>query len=305
MNFKDKQSMLCFILLLFFVKTQMVGQIMSNSSKLEEGMQERKSSFNMDEIKVRWKKAALENCLGAPCVTPPTGPPPFSCGTSNISDINNNSYPTVLIGTQCWMKENLRVTKYNDGSDIALDVSGGLTGTTSQSWTTQTTGAITAYGYTPDSLAKYGYLYNRLSLIGGKKICPAGWHVPTPAEWTVLVKFLEPGNNNVPTAGIAQSPIVGGKLKMTGESWKYSAMSGADNSSGFSALPAGFRDNAPTPTGEFKLAFEVAHFWASGSTSLYVVLEYIAPSLSWGNYQTDLAGHSVRCIKDAEGIGPN
>lgn len=304
MSLNDKQFFLCLFFILFLVKNEMNCQVISNSVLIKEGIIERKSSFNIEEIKVRWKKAALENCPGVPCVTTP--PPSFTCGTTTITDIDNNSYPTVLIGTQCWMKENLRVTKYTDGSSIALDVSGGTLGTTAQSWTTQPTGAITVYGHSPDSLAKYGYLYNRLSLISGKMICPTGWHVPSPAEWTVLVKYYEPTNSNIPTAGNQQSLTVGGKLKMTGGSWKYYVGGGADNSSGFSALPAGFRDNAQTgPNGEFKLAFESAHFWASGSTSLYVILEANSPSLGWGNYQTDLAGHSVRCIKDAVGIGPN
>jgi hypothetical protein len=76
------------------------------------------SSFNLDEIKVRWKKAALENCPGVPCITPPLPPPTFTCGTNTISDIDGNAYNTVIIGTQCWTKENLSVSRYNNGDNI-------------------------------------------------------------------------------------------------------------------------------------------------------------------------------------------
>jgi hypothetical protein len=80
-------------------------------------------AFNLEEIKVRWKKNALENCSGVPCL--PTNPPgpsgscaSASCPTPSVTDVDGNIYNTVLIGTQCWLKENLRVTKYNNNSNI-------------------------------------------------------------------------------------------------------------------------------------------------------------------------------------------
>ena len=119
------------------------GQVTNNVEPQKENGFDRKSNFNVEELKVRWKKAALENCTGVPCtiVSPP--PPSFFCGTSTVTDIDNNIYNTVLIGNQCWTKQNLRVRKYNDGSAITFDASGGTTGDVGETWTVQTVGAHT------------------------------------------------------------------------------------------------------------------------------------------------------------------
>ena len=94
------------------------GNISSEKQPLEIN---RNASFNLEEIKVRWKKAALENCPGVPCVVTPA--PSFTCGTSTISDVDNNVYETVSFGNQCWTKQNLKVSKYNDMTAIPLDAS--------------------------------------------------------------------------------------------------------------------------------------------------------------------------------------
>lgn len=153
--------------------------------------------------------------------------------TDAVVDVEGNIYTTVTIGTQIWMAQNLKTTKYNDGSDIPnVTVNG--------TWGSQTQGAYCWYNNDAATYkATYGALYNwytadnnastKVASNGGKNICPTGWHVPSDAEWITLTNFL--GGLNV----------AGGKLKETGTTHWSDPNTGATNSSGFTALPGGFR----------------------------------------------------------------
>jgi uncharacterized protein (TIGR02145 family) len=256
----------------------------------------RNATYNLEEIKVRWKKAALENCIGAPCViTPPA--PSFTCGTSTISDIDNNSYETVLIGTQCWTKQNLKVTKYNDGSNI-LEINSTLT------WdNTIVTGARTVYGDLSANLLTYGYLYNWYAATDSRKLCPAGWHVPTDGEWTSLIQFIVPTETVSATVVGTQSTTAGGKMKSEGDNTAGTGLwdspnTGADNSSGFTALPGGYRRNGP---GTFLLIGNKAFFWsATTNASIFAWSRDLNRTSGEverdGNSKSD--GFSVRCLRD-------
>jgi uncharacterized protein (TIGR02145 family) len=128
------------------------------------------------------------------------------------------------------MSENLRVTKYRDGTAIPLDASGDPAGNASgQTWSGLSTGARTVYAHDNANLTTYGYLYNWFAVNDAKGLCPLGWHVPTDAEWKTLTDFL---------GGLS---VAGGKMKSTGTTLWNAPNTGADNSSGFSALPGGFR----------------------------------------------------------------
>jgi uncharacterized protein (TIGR02145 family) len=274
-----KLTIYSFIYLFFFASISLTGQVM-NRQEIEKGTGiKRNALYNLEEIKVRWKKAALENCPGVPCVVTPPGPPPFTCGTSTVSDIDGNAYNTVLIGTQCWTKENLKVTKYNNNDPIPDNTN---------SWNTNPTGARTEYvasgviGY----VGNYGYLYNWYAVNDSRNICPAGWHVPTLPEWLLLETTV-----GINTAAPA--------LKSTSSLWNSGLV--ANNSSGFSALPGGFRyDN-----GNFGDIRDAFYIWTnttnSSNNSLaekrYIYLSDNTNVANWSN-QSKAAATSIRCLKD-------
>ena len=254
----------------------------------------------MEEIKVRWKKAALENCPGVPCVvTPPA--PSFTCGTS-VSDIDNNVYSTVAIGTQCWTRTNLKVTKYNDNTSIPLDATGG-SGGTSSSWAV-TTGAYAIYGNESSSgtnATNYGYLYNWYAAKGitttgsttYKNICPTGYHVPTDSDWNKLVKFIDSGADTSSTS-LNQSTTAGTKLKKNDALWLTNI--GTDDYL-FSALPGGIRDT----DGSFNNITDYAFFWSAtefdGTKAWGRDLDDFSGDVGRGGINNSV-GAAVRCLRD-------
>ena len=267
------------------------GQVEQQSLPGAEEINNRRTSFNLDEIKVRWKKAALENCTGVPCTTGP-GTGSFTCGTSTVADIDGNTYNTVLIGTQCWTKSNLKVTKYNDGTAIPLDASGTATGSDpSQTWSLQPAGAyciLSNESSTGTNASNYGFLYNWNAVTDPKKICPAGWHVPSDAEFTAL--------NTYPAA----NPDPGYKLKSTSTLWN--GTSPKTDNLGFSALPGRLRRGA---NGNYDTSGsgQYASFWTTSPnpTNAIEAIEYsiyFSSNTLDRNNRRQTQGSSVRCLKD-------
>jgi uncharacterized protein (TIGR02145 family) len=140
---------------------------------------------------------------------------------NSIKDIEGNVYQTVVIGTQTWMAENLKTTTFNDGTEIPLV-------TNDVQWSAIHTPAYCWYNNDQQTYGNtYGALYNWYAVNTGK-LCPAGWHVPTDEEWTLLTNYL---------GGALEAA---NKLKETGSTWA-SLNSTATNESGFKALPNGLR----------------------------------------------------------------
>ena len=212
-----------------------------------------------------------------------------SYAQSTVKDIDGNVYNTVKIGNQLWLKENLKVTKLNDGTPISnsnetqkLAYPDFIDIIEPRAW---------VYKEDPKNNEKYGKLYNWYAVNDPRGLAPVGWHIPTDAEWTALTTFL------------GFTDVAGGKMKATGtlESgtglWK-SPNASATNSSGFSALPGGYiADNGSG----FFLIDRYGYWW---STTEFGSLRAIARILNYTNGSiTTLEffkdnGFSVRCIKN-------
>jgi uncharacterized protein (TIGR02145 family) len=193
---------------------------------------------------------------------------------TTVSDIDGNVYNTIQIGTQTWMKENLKTTKYNDGSSI-------LNITDNTEWLAQINGAYCWYDN--DSVTysdPYGALYNYYAVEDSRNMCPVGWHVATDTDWEDLSTYL--GGDD----------IAGGKLRETG-TVHWATDPGVDNSSGFTGLPGGYLYDT---YGFLEIGY-FGQWWAAEKTGWIYYMQ--ANYFILGNGQ-DLSnsGSSVRCIKD-------
>jgi uncharacterized protein (TIGR02145 family) len=199
---------------------------------------------------------------------------------NKVRDIDGNLYHTVTIGTQVWMVENLNVTHYRNGKPIQNITIDSL-------WMSDTIGAYCNHS-NKDSLGLiYGKLYNWYAVNNPLSLAPAGWHVPSDAEWTELINYL--GGDSV----------AGAKLKEAGtKHWKNPIYYKTTNESGFTALPGGNRDC----NGYFGYDFGFRGFWWSstgGDTYGSFYRWMVAPDCMVYRWSyCEKTGFSVRCIKD-------
>jgi uncharacterized protein (TIGR02145 family) len=207
----------------------------------------------------------------------------ISCETDNdnisqtVTDIDGNVYHLVTIGTQVWMVENLKTTRLNDGTSLSL-----VTGPSE--WGYIGDPAYCSYNNTTnaDTINVYGRIYNRSAVRTGK-LCPTGWHVPTNADWDTLINYL------------GGADVASGKLKETDTTHWMSPNTGADNSSGFTALPGGYRTS---DGGYFYHMARCGYWWSAteGAPNKYLFFDRINVVNFYGDGGND--GYSVRCVKD-------
>ena len=197
--------------------------------------------------------------------------------TNLVTDIDGNAYHFKTIGTQVWMVENLKVTKYRNGDPIPNVLDGTV-------WGTLSTGAYCDYDNSPNSTV-YGKLYNWYAIHDSRNIAPTGWHVPSDDDWTRLINYL--GGDSV----------AGGKLKEIGLTHWQSPNAGATDEKGFTALPGGSRIY-----GTF-IGVNLSGNWGSTTESysysfaLYRNINY--DDINVHRYQgSKNNGLSVRCIRD-------
>ena len=196
-----------------------------------------------------------------------------------VKDIDGNTYKTIQIGTQTWMAENLKTTKYRNSVSIP-----NITDNTE--WKNNTTGAYCSYNNNTTNDCPYGKLYNWYAVNNSNAICPTGWHIPTYAEWTALVIFL------------GGDVIAGGKMKATGTLYWQIPNTDATNSSGFSGLPNGGRRNFD---GTFQNIGYSSGWWTSNDDFSF---DDLPLGLSYNDAYVDeldddkALALSVRCVRD-------
>ncbi|MCQ2271643.1 MAG: fibrobacter succinogenes major paralogous domain-containing protein [Bacteroidales bacterium] len=210
-------------------------------------------------------------------------------GASTVTDIDNNTYNTVQIGNQCWMKENLRTTRYSNGTSI---------------------GSLYYPNNDQYNVSNCGYLYTWFQVMGNSSsssanssgvqgICPIGWHVPSDAEWTQLTNYVE--SQSQYQCGIYSSSIAKALASTTG--WNSSTNncavgnnSSTNNATGFSALPAGYYSGV-----YYYHLGNNAYFWSATENldglAYYRYLGYNSDNVYSSNY-VKYYGYSVRCVRD-------
>ena len=201
-----------------------------------------------------------------------------------VMDVGGNEYSAISIGTQVWMTENLKVTQYRNGEHIPYV-------TDNADWMALSDGAICYYSNDPanllDAVGPYGCLYNWYAVNDNRGLAPAGWHIPTEADWQTLVDYL--GGN----------AVAGGKMKEAGTGHWQSPNTGATNESGFTALPAGLRIHE---NGSFQQMGLSTGFWSSadpefGSYTMGAFMMF--DEAGFINYDDNIVrGLSVRCVRD-------
>jgi len=195
-------------------------------------------------------------------------------GIPTVKDINGNTYNTVQIGTQCWMRENLKTTQYKTDQDI-------LVISDKNQWIDNYLGAMCYYNNDKSNAALYGALYNGYAVRTGN-LCPQGWHIPSDTEWNILAQYLGGAN------------MAGFKMKAL----YHWVENNANNKSSFTAYPAGVRTGFDE--GSFYGMGELAAFWSSTHNAY----ENSARKLIWyktaleDSYYSRSIGLSVRCVKD-------
>jgi uncharacterized protein (TIGR02145 family) len=201
--------------------------------------------------------------------------------TEGVKDIDGNVYDTVTIGTQVWMKENLKTTKYSNNDLIGTTTSATLNISSETSPKYQW-----AYEGNERNVATYGRLYTWFAVTDNRNVCPTGWHVPSYEEWGTLTRYF--GGENV----------AGYKLKETGTTHWHEGWADATNyETDFIALPGGLRGN----DGTFDQIGYTGYWWSTtefDATEAYNFAMYFFNSMAVSLNSNQREGFSVRCLKD-------
>lgn len=201
---------------------------------------------------------------------------------STITNIDGNTYNTIVMGNQIWMKENLNTSKYSNGDPI--------TNFTTQNDWQYSVGGSSYYGFVVNKLE--GKLYNGFAVQDPRGLCPCGYHIPSKDEWINFQNYL--------TAQGASSGVNPAKAIASKINWPLSLIANAvgndpnlNNTSNFSAFPSGVSDGY----GRFKGKGEYTFWWTSNKEGGAVVISYWSTDIDYSNNK-DRFGASVRCLKN-------
>jgi uncharacterized protein (TIGR02145 family) len=187
-------------------------------------------------------------------------------------DGDGNTYDTIVIGNQTWLKQDLKTTKYNNGVSIPLI-------TDNSQWASMSSAAFCWYGNNPAIKKQYGALYNGWA-VNVSFLCPVGYHAPNDEEWNILINYL------------GGEEIAGEKLKVTGTQF-WESGNHATNESGFTAMPCGRRSHND---GTFNSLRSYGYWWSATLGHYVMILSGLSYAYTGG--LSPRSGFSVRCIKD-------
>jgi uncharacterized protein (TIGR02145 family) len=194
-----------------------------------------------------------------------------------MTDQEGNEYKTIQIGDQEWMAENLKTTIYRNGDVISTDLS-------ASAWSSTSSGAWSYYSDAPSFNCPFGKLYNWYAVNDGRGLCPVGWHVPTEEEYNFLFNYL------------GGSLMAFNALRSVSTAYWSGSNSLSTNSSGYSALGAGFRWS----NGEYMDYQDWGLYWTSTSLNDEAFLQMLTslPASILSDYRDKNVGSSVRCIRN-------
>lgn len=214
-----------------------------------------------------------------------TGLSPTPCPNSPVMvDIDGNTYSTALIGDQCWCRENLKTTKYRDGSPIGFLMD-------NSSWANTNGGAYSLPNGGVDVPEVYGKIYNGWAVVDPRGLCPEGWHIPTHQDLTTLTDNI--------------GGLEGTMRTLLSTTWNTQPYFTSNDSTGFSALPVGGRDEDGDYVGvghwTYIWSSTVAQYeWSNPTVPYTVWVRGLAPATdiisAYGEYMN--RGFSCRCVKD-------
>lgn len=223
-------------------------------------------------------------------ITYTTIPTAFTSG-NGVSDFDNNNYPTINLSNQEWMQKNLNVSHFRNG-DIIPQIQDPI------AWFNATGPAWCYYQNNTSNGTIYGKLYNHFAVEDVRGLAPLGWHIPTSAEYTILINYL----------GLRGPDFQGGSLKETGFNTWNSPNPGATNISGFTALAGGYMAHAVSGSNNTPVSFSFSgkgnytDFWCSDNliddNYRSIFIENNFNSISHISFGIRRDGFYVRCLKN-------